>query len=329
MPVPGWADETWEAGLFGMTRAASSWSGGPWEASGIWRQPLEDTRPGVFGLSLESVTERSRYSSGTLAFKTWMGYGRESASLLFSRNMRGLFPSSPSTSLYAGAGLESISDVSILGSGDYSTGTGLILDAGLSWWSWGMSGSKAISLALTGCPGWNGDGWLSLALDGSMSFSGLPGTPGTRLFAGRVWGEAPLQHLFRPGGGLDTEGVLGWLLPPDGDISPTRHYFVESGPALPGYGDSPSRGRIGIGLGETVKIPVLPLTLFADAGWVAGSAEALTAEALMANAGIGLNAAFVQAWFPVWVSDPQPGDGEWEFRWRLAFSLWDLPIRFF
>jgi hypothetical protein len=329
MPVPGWADGTWEAGLYGMTRAASSWSGGPWNLSGVWRQPLAGVRPGIFGLELESTTDRSRRSSGSMAFRAWMGYGQERVSLAVSRNMSGPFPSDPGMSLSIGASLESVSDASIPGVDDFSEGHGLLLSAMASRWSWSMSGVSTASVSLSGCPDWSGDGWASLAFEGSMSFSRLPGTPGTRLFAGRIWGDAPLQHQYRPGGGLNAGGVLGWLLPPDGDISATEHYFVESGPALPGYGDSPVHGRIGIGLGETVRIPVVPFTVFADAGWVENSAGDISLDGMLVNAGVGIDAGFVQAWFPAWVSDPLPGDDEWELRWRLAFSLWGLPMQLY
>lgn len=328
-PIPGWADGTWEAGLYGMTRAASSWSGGPFDLSGFWRQPFTDERPGVWAIALDKSFSRSNSASSSLSLDMGMGYGREDVSLNLSRSMRGLYPSDPSWTVWGSAGLSSVSDNSIIGEEEYTEGHGAVLGLGVSRWSWGMSGSRWASMELQGGPDWAGGKWLAASFEGSMSFSRLPGNPGTRLFAGRVWGDAPLQNLYRPGGGLRADGILGWLMPPDGDISPAGHYFVDSGPALPGYSDSPAHGVIGVGLGETLKIPVLPMSLFADGGWIVNSSKDLDADNMIANAGISVDAGFVQAWFPAWVSDPQPGDGEWEFRWRLAFSLWGLPMRLF
>jgi len=68
----------------------------------------------------------------------------------------------------------------------------------------------------------------------------------------------------------------------------------------------------------------VPLFLFADAGLVEDSAEDLSFSAVFSDAGIGLDWAFLKAWFPVWVSDPRPGDDCWKMRWRFAFSLWGL-----
>jgi hypothetical protein len=329
MPIPGWADGTWEAGLYGMTRAGSPWSGGPLNLSGFWRQPFTDERPGVWALSLERTLSRSRSGSSTLSVDMGMGYGREDLGLSLSKSIQGPFPSDPSWSLWGSAGLSSVSEDSMIGPEEYTEGHGAVFAFGASRWSWGMAGSTWISAGLQGSPDWASEKWLSASLEASFSLQSLPGTPGTRLFAGRVWGEAPLQNLYRAGGGLRVGGPLGWMLPPDGDISPTGHYFVESGPALPGYGDSHAHGRVGIGLGETIRMPAVPVSLFADAGWVAGSSGDLTADNMIADAGIGLDATFVQAWFPAWVSDPQPGEDEWEFRWRIAFSLWGLPFRMF
>lgn len=329
LPLPGWADGTWEAGLFGMTRAASTRSGGPLDVSGIWRQPLGGDRAGISGISLEIPLDRSPNSGSTLAFDYWSGYGRGLVSLGASWNHSGPYPSDPSHTLWSSISFEGVGDDPVLDAGEYSAGSGAVIQAGASRWEWTRSGARWGHVSLCASPSWDGEEWVSASFEGTLTLSDLPFDPGTRLFAGRVWGDAPLQHLYRPGGGLQAGGVMGWILPPDGDISPSEHYFVESGPALPGYGDDPARGRIGIALGETLKMPVLPLTLFADAGWIEGSSRDLTAADIISDAGIGVNAGFVQAWFPAWVSDPLPGDDQWELRWRLAFSLWGLPFMFF
>ena len=114
------------------------------------------------------------------------------------------------------------------------------------------------------------------------------------------------------------------MLPPSGYLSPLEHYFVESGPAMPGYGESDLHGTIGIGIGETVSLSPLPVSVFADVGWIEDSFGDLSMPGMLANAGLSLRAAFITAWFPAWVSDPPDGEDEWEMRWRFAFSLWGL-----
>jgi len=119
-------------------------------------------------------------------------------------------------------------------------------------------------------------------------------------------------------------GLSAGCCPPTAGRQPGRGTSSRTAPSLPGYGDSGRHGRIGIGLGETLQIPAVPLFLFADAGLVEDSAEDLSFSAVFSDAGIGLDWAFLKAWFPAWVSDPRPGDDCWKMRWRFAFSLWGL-----
>lgn len=329
LPVPGWADGSWEAGLYGLSRSASLRSGGPLQLSGLWRQPLDGGRPGVFGLELQVALSRARRASEYLSWRTWMGYGREHSTLTLSRSLSGALPSDPAISMWVSGSLESVSDTAILGGGRFSPGRGALISAGTSRWSSGILGSAFLSLRASLCPGWEGEEWASFELQGSFASSALPGSPETRLFVGRSWGGTPLQHLFRPGGGVDVEGLPGWLLPPDGPLSPSERYFAESGPAMPGYGTHPDRGRVGIGLGGKLHLPSVPVSLFADAGWVADSESELSGDSLLADAGVALDLGLVRAWFPAWVSDPLPGDDEWGFRWRMALSVWMLPVQLF
>lgn len=329
LPVPGWADGSWEAGLYGLSRSASLRSGGPLQVSGVWRQPLEGGRAGVFGLELEVAASRSRRASEYLTWRTWMGYGREHSTISISRNLSGVLPSDPAVSMWVSGSLESVSDTAVSGGGRFTPGRGMVFSAGASRWSSGFSGSAFLSLRASGCPAWKDEEWASLELECSLASFSLPGAPETRLFAGRSWGVTPLQYLFRPGGGLSEGGPAGWLLPPDGPLSPSEHYFVESGPAMPGYGRHPGGGSIGVGLGGTVHMPSVPVSLFADAGWVENSTRELSEDDLLADAGVALDLGLVRAWFPAWVSDPLPGEDEWDFRWRIALSLFMLPVQLF
>jgi hypothetical protein len=242
-----------------------------------------------------------------------------------SRSFEGSYPSDPVGTISFSAGLESVSDNGLIDSTEFDEGSGAVLGAQASVWSRGRSSIRQISFRLSGSPGWDGDRWISAEMEGAVNLPGLPGSPGTRLFAGCVLaGGAPLQYSYRPGGGLAAGGILGWLLPPAGFVSPLEHYFVAEGPALPGYGESATHGRIGIGLGETISLAPLPLSIFADAGWIEDSIDEITASSLVSNAGLSLDAAFLRVWFPAWVSDPPPGEDNWEMRWRFAFSLWGL-----
>lgn len=329
IPVPGWADGSWEAGLYGLSRSASPASGGPLQVSGVWRHPLGGGRAGVFGLELQVATSRSRRDAGYLTWRTWMGYGREHSTISVSRSMRGALPSDPAASMWVSGSLESVSDTTTGGGGRFTPGRGAVISAGASRWSSGISGSAFLSFRASGCPSWEGAEWASLEFECSLASFALPLDPGARLFFGRAWGETPLQYLFRPGGGLSEHGPAGWLLPPDGPLSPSEHYFVESGPAMPGYGLHPGSGSLGAGLGGTVHLPSVPISLFADLGWVEDSMSGLTGGAMLADAGAALDLGLVRAWFPAWVSDPVPGSEEWEFRWRIALSLMMLPVQLF
>lgn len=328
VPVPGWAGGRWELGLFGISRAASLGSGGPFELEGVWRQPLESGGTGVFGLAAATSPERSGEGGTTLSFDAWSGYGMARARIRAVRSIGGRRFGEPAADLWAGIGLEGVSDIaSVPGEGEYGEGCGAILDLGASTSVRNRSGSRRAGVSVRICPDWSGEPWIQARCEAVLTLESVPLSPGTRLFAGRVWGNAAPQHLFRAGGGLAPEGVLGWLLPVDGEFSPLQGYFVESGPALPGYGGR--YGNIGIGLGETLRIPPLPLTLFADAGWVVGSAGGITMDNALADAGIGILAGFATIWLPAWVSDPPDDEDEWELRWRASFSLWGLSALLF
>lgn len=324
-PIPGYADGVWEAGAYGMMHSAGIRDGGPLELEGFWRQPLEGGRPGAWSLELERPLSRSVSGSASMSVALGAAYGREFVSAQVRRGFEGRYPSDPVRTISFTAGLESVSDNGLLDSTEFDEGFGAVLGAGASIWSRGRSGIRQVSIRLSGSPDWDGDRWISAETEGAVNLPGLPGSPGTRLFAGCVLaGDAPLQYSYRPGGGLAAGGILGWLLPPAGFVSPLEHYFVEEGPALPGYGESGKHGRIGIGLGETISLQPLPLSIFADAGWIEDSMADITASRLVSNAGLSLDAAFLRVWFPAWVSDPPPGEENWEMRWRFAFSLWGL-----
>ena len=120
---------------------------------------------------------------------------------------------------------------------------------------------------------------------------------------------------------------MGALLPPDGPLSPSEHYFVRSGPALPGYQGSMVRGRAALTLEQRLPLPLpfLEPEIFAGAGWVEDGFREFSSDNLIANAGIALRMAFLEALFPLWVSDPLPGDDHWELRWRVGLSPWGFP----
>lgn len=323
-PFPGYADGGWEAGIYGSTHSASNWAGGPLEVTGFLRLPVEGGRPGSWALALDRPLARSTTGSTGLSVGMSSMYGREEVSASVYRTFEGVYPSDPSGSVSAGASFESVSDNSMLDGSEYEEGCGAVLEASASSWDMGMSSYRNAWIALRGSPDWGGEPWIAVEAEGSVGLTALPGTPGTRVFAGCASEGTPLQHSYRPGGGLASYGALGWMLPPSGYLSPLEHYFVESGPAMPGYGESDLHGTIGIGIGETVSLSPLPVSVFADVGWIEDSFGDLSMPGMLANAGLSLRAAFVTAWFPAWVSDPPDGEDEWEMRWRFAFSLWGL-----
>ena len=65
----------------------------------------------------------------------------------------------------------------------------------------------------------------------------------------------------------------------------------------------------------------VPLGVFAGTGWVGNSPGDLSDGSLVSNAGVVLDAAVVEAIFPLWVSDPVQGEDNWGFRWRFRVAL--------
>jgi hypothetical protein len=145
----------------------------------------------------------------------------------------------------------------------------------------------------------------------------------SRLYVGSVTGDPPIQALLRPGGGLREEGMAGMLMPAVCPVSPSEHYFIRQGPALPGYLKDEGRYRFGLSFEERLYAPLdLPLSirpyLFGGLGFLGESPEsAFNSEGFRANAGLGVRFMILEGIFPLWISDPQEDEEEFEFRWRV------------
>ncbi len=162
---------------------------------------------------------------------------------------------------------------------------------------------------------------LSLEAETSQRLSG-GFSASTRVNAEGVTEKAPVQRMVRPAGGLFPGNSLeGAVLSPDGELSAINHYFVRTGPALPGYWNSIRRGRVGFSIEQRLISTDIPIGIFAGAGWVGSSSEELTNGTFLSNAGILVNAKMVEALFPLWVSEPVEGEDNWEFRWRVRITL--------
>jgi len=129
-------------------------------------------------------------------------------------------------------------------------------------------------------------------------------------------------HLFLPGGG-HMPGYLGQFIYPDNMATLSAAHESELPEfALPRGIPLLSRSLRAISIGA-----------FADGGWIWNNNHTLGEADFLADLGItvsydipyGLITRLVgsrpiRAYFPLWISDPLPGDDAVEFRWQIAFS---------
>jgi len=327
---PSWADGSWRAELGVLSTPLPDFMGGPYTWSGGLSVPFEKGSSSSWSTSFTMPLRRSLDRTVALETSLSRGWGMGEASAGITLSGRGRVPMDPRWSAGLEASLRSVEDTSVIGGANVEVGRGPVLDADFSYSDENYRLSVFGGASLRVSPGWSGGGAYTvseLSLQASFRIGG-PLLAWTRLYVGRVTGGAPVQDRLRPGGGLfPGDGLVGALLPPDGLLSPSEHYFVRSGPALPGYQGSPIRGRASVTVEQRLPIPLpfLGPEIFAGAGWVEDGFGEFSGDRLLADAGVAVRLAFLEALFPLWVSDPLPGDDEWEFRWRVGLSPWGFP----
>ncbi|MBN2587615.1 MAG: M1 family metallopeptidase [Candidatus Fermentibacteraceae bacterium] len=328
LPFPSYAAGSWRVELLCMSSPVTSYMGGPYTWTGWASVPFEKGGFSAWGTFLHAPVLRAcnRGLYGSVGLSRGYGTGSVSAGLYY--HMTGRVPADPVTSLSLHAELFSVEDTTVYGGDNVETGHGFELSGGVSAsdlsyrFCWDAEASGLAS------PGWEGGAYAraDIAVDLETRITGGFVTR-TRLYAGRVAGDAPLHALLRPGGGLFAGGIIGAFLPPDGSLSPGEHYYVRSGPALPGYWNSPLRARAALTAEQRIPIPIplLPVEVYLAGGWLADGFGEFTRDDFLADAGLSLRVAMLEVLFPLWVSDPVDGEDRWEFRWRIGLSPAGFP----
>jgi len=203
-----------------------------------------------------------------------------------------------------------VEDTTVYGACNVEPGSGFEFTAEFSVIDKNFGVSWKGDLSTLVSPGWN-DGPYG-RMDGAFNITQrIAGNylARSRIYAGRITGDAPVHVFLRPGGGLFAGGITGAFLPPDGSLSPQEHYFVRSGPALPGYWNSSIRGRAAVSIEQRLPVPFLflPVEIFVGAGWLADGFNDFSRDTFLANGGFALRITFLEALFPIWVSDPLDG----------------------
>lgn len=322
---PMYSSGYWKLNAMAASFPLPTQFGGPFNWSGGISIPLETGHRAKWKINLSLLIDRGRRHDLLCHTHTSMVYGTENISIGLKLNFKGEVPADPKFGIGAGLAYRSVTDSSFYGSGNIEEGDALEFSAGLSAEDRGYRLCWKASTDVLVSPGWNDEPYAringELKLDKRLSGEYRTAT---RFYIGRVTGDPPVQILLRPGGGLFADSFMGSFLPPEGNLSPAEHFFLRSGPALPGYWNSTVRTRAGFSLEERcplpLPIPVFKSYIFGGIGWLGDSFNKFNMNEIIANAGIGIRFMFLEGIFPVWVSDPAYDEDEWEFRWRIGFT---------
>ena len=147
-----------------------------------------------------------------------------------------------------------------------------------------------------------------------------------RFFAGSAFDRPPSELLFDVAEGSRVDSIGRFYLNDRGPLLRSGHYWIEGGGGLRGY-----RGRAALGkriwaLNTDLELPMLPVSLFADAGRIETSGPGDLIGRALADAGIGYSIGPVLITAPFWVGRPDPGESPWHVRWLV--SIRSLPISF-
>lgn len=328
LPFPSFAAGSWTAELLLMSAPVTSYTGGPYTWTANVSVPLQDEGYTAWGGHYHAPLFRRYRRSMYMSVSVERGYGLGRASLGADYLFAGRVASDLRGGLSLDARLFAVEDTTVYGSSSVEEGRGIELTGGFSLADMDYHVSWDSRIEAMYSPGWNGGDYsrLDWETDITTRFHG-DYLARTRIYAGRVFGGAPVHALLRPGGGLFPAGAVAAFLPPDGPLSPGEHYYVRSGPALPGYWNSDLRGRASFTVQQRLPLPlpVLPVEVFGTAGWLAGRFRDFSRDAFLADAGFAVRVAMLEVLFPLWVYDPGDDEDEWEFRWRLGLSPAGFP----
>ncbi len=326
LPFPSYAAGSWRAEILCMSAVVPSYMGGPFTWSAHASIPFETENFSSWGAAFHAPLFREYRRSLYLSTGISRGYGIGSAKLGVDYFMGGRVAADRNLRFSFDLELFSVEDTTVYGGCNVQEGSGFEFSAGFSSSDKNYGISWQGDLNALASPGWN-DG-LYARMEGELNISQrITGSyfARTRIYAGRIAGDTPLHIFLRPGGGLFAGGVTGAFLPPDGLLSPQEHYYVRSGPALPGYQNNPARGRAAVSIEQRLPVPFLPIEIFGGAGWLADGFDDFSEDTFLANGGFTVRIAMLEALFPVWVSEPVDGESNWEFRWRIGLSPAGFP----
>jgi hypothetical protein len=142
-----------------------------------------------------------------------------------------------------------------------------------------------------------------------------------RLFGGYVDGDPPLQERLYLSGGLVPEGLLAFVADGRGDMAPQNNYYVPGDANLRGYYGRHAADKVAASLSLGIPLPKIPVTLFYDLGNVWPDFDEVSLESLKQDAGIAIGLGPVSGHFPIWISDPLPGEDELKYRWLITTNL--------
>ncbi len=328
LPFPSYAAGSWRGEILCMSAAIPSYMGGPYTWSAHASIPFESGSFSSWGATFHAPLFREYRRSLYLSTGISRGYGTGSANLGADYLMGGRVATDTHLKVSLDMELFSVEDTTVYGGRNVEPGSGFEFSAGFSAIDRNYGISWKVDLNALASPGWNEDPYARV--DGELNItSRIKGCylARTRIYAGRIAGDAPAHVFLRPGGGLFAGGITGAFLPPDGSLSPLEHFYVRSGPALPGYWNSPLRGRAAVSIEQRVPVPspFLSVEIFGGAGWLADGFGDISEDTLMANGGFAVRIAMLEVLFPIWVSDPVYGEDNWQFRWRIGLSPAGFP----
>lgn len=146
------------------------------------------------------------------------------------------------------------------------------------------------------------------------------------LFAAGIWGSnTPSQEHIFAGDGVDPKHKR-FAIGRRGSIAPLRSWTFESGMNMFGYTDinNPYRaGKAGASIGLDLRFSPLPI-IYANAAALSQKAEDFGSDGVFAETGIKLYLGPANFIFPVYITDPAPG--EKRFAFRFLFRL-RMPVR--
>jgi len=323
LPYPGYAGGSWRANAILISTPVPVEAGGPYTFASTASIPFKSEASAALGLSLSVPLLRNSTDNVISYSRFFTGYGINRLSTGISWHTKGMLAVDQRREISFGTQVLSVTDTTVYGGGNLQIGTSMEIQSGLRFSRRMFNMSYAAGLKAFTDPGFAGNAYAGVSFDAEMR-NRLSGsfTASTRINVEGVTENAPVHRLVRSSGGLFADNSLvGALLPPDGLLSPQEHYYVRTGPALPGYWNNTVTGRIGFSMEQRLMAGFVPLGVFAGTGWVGNSPGDLSDGSLVSNAGVVLDAAVVEAIFPLWVSDPVQGEDNWGFRWRFRVAL--------